>query len=106
MSKMSDFYSAAINDNTSRKKLAEILDGKSFEEATDEQLVQIGELSKSLGIEIDIDEAKAFLRGNDQELDEDDLDAVAGGKGDKSTVELYRGDELKFQCFGSNGGSV
>lgn len=106
MSKMSDFYSAAINDNTSRKKLAEILDGKSFEEATDEQLVQIGELSKSLGIEIDIDEAKAFLRGNDQELDEDDLDAVAGGKSDKSTVELYRGDELKFQCFGSNGGSV
>lgn len=106
MSKMSDFYSAVINDEASKKELTDILKGKPFEEATDEQLEQIGKLSEKLGIKIDIEEAKAFLRDSDKELNEEDLDAVAGGKGDSSKVELYRGDELRLQCFGSNGTSV
>ena len=84
MSKVSEFYSKAVSEETSAKKLAEILGGKDMSKATDEQLLAVGKLASELGYDITIDEAKAFL--SDGELDEDDLDSVAGGKG---TVTVY-----------------
>jgi hypothetical protein len=80
MSKISDFYAKATADETSKNELIAILGDKKLTEASDEQLVKVGELAKKIGFEITIDEAKAYLNGGD-ELDEDDLDAVAGGKG-------------------------
>jgi hypothetical protein len=81
MSKITDFYAKAIEDEASRTELVKIIGDKSFEEATDEQLAQVGELAKKLGYDISVEEAKAYLNGDDAELDDDDLDAVAGGKG-------------------------
>jgi hypothetical protein len=80
MSKVSDFYAKAVADEASKNELITILGDKKLTEASDEQLIKVGELAKKIGFEITLDEAKAYLNGGD-ELDEDDLDAVAGGKG-------------------------
>lgn len=106
MSKISDFYSTLMQDEVLKKELVEILEGKSIFEANDKQLMEIRKIAEKLSMDISLDEAKNFLSGNSMELDDNDLDAVAGGKGETSKIELYKGDELKFQCFGSNGGSV
>lgn len=106
MSKIADFYSTVMQDDILKKELVEILEEKSILEANDKQLMEIGKIAEKLGVEISLDEAKNFLSGNDMELDDNDLDAVAGGKGETSKIELYKGSELKFQCYGSNGGSV
>lgn len=81
MSKISEFYTKAMEDETSRQLLEEILGDRRFEGANDEQLLRIGEVAKRLGYEISLEEAKAYLNGEETALDEDDLDAVAGGKG-------------------------
>ncbi|MCM1328251.1 MAG: hypothetical protein NC253_02325 [Ruminococcus sp.] len=80
MSKISEFYAKAISDEGSKAKLGEILGGKKIGEASDEQLEKIGVLAKELGFEITVGEAKEYLSG-DAELDDDELDSVAGGKG-------------------------
>lgn len=91
MSKVTDFYAKALADESAKKELITILGDKKFEEASDEQLVKVGELAKKLGFEITIEEAKAYLSSDSTELDEDDLDAVAGGKGRSSTVTCHNG---------------
>ena len=82
MSKVSEFYAKAISDDNAKARLGEILRGKTISEATDEQLEKIGGLAKELGFDITIEEAKNYLNADSAELDDDDLDAVAGGKGD------------------------
>ncbi len=101
MSKVSEFYAKAISDERSKAKLGEILGGKTINEATDEQLEKIGGLAKELGFEITIDEAKDYLNSDSSELDDNDLDAVAGGKGD---VTNNCGGGNTTTC-GSNGGN-
>lgn len=97
MSKFSDFYSAASKNEEAMVKLAEILDGKKLVEATDEQLKEIGNVAEKLGFNITIEEAKKYLDPNSSELDDDDLDAVAGGKGETSVVTVYKGEEKKHE---------
>lgn len=84
MSKLSEFYTKAISDESAKAKLSDILGGKFINEADEEQLKKIGLLAKEMGFEITVNEAKAYLNGDNAELDDDDLDAVAGGKGDVS----------------------
>ena len=85
MSKFVDFYNKALADASSKKELAAILDGKPMESATDEQLEKIGAVAKKLGFDITLDEARKYLTPGDKKLEEEDLDAVAGGKGDNDT---------------------
>lgn len=106
MSKISDFYAKAIADDAAKKELDSILDGKELNEASEEQLLKVGKLADRLGFSITLDEARSYLKGENVELDEDDLEAVAGGKGDTSHLSVYRGDELKLECYGSNGAAV
>ncbi len=82
MSKVSEFYAKAMADESAKAEISSILGGTEINAATDEQLVKIGEVAKKLGFDITVDEAKAYLNPEEAELDEDDLDAVAGGKGD------------------------
>ncbi len=82
MSKVTDFYINAIADEATKKELIDILGNKSINEASDDQLVKIGKLANKLGFDITLEEAKAYLTSEETELNEDDLDAVAGGKGD------------------------
>lgn len=81
MSKVSEFYAKALADDSAKKELIVILGDNKIENASDEQLKKVGELAKKLGYDITVEEAKAYLNGDNAELDEDDLDAVAGGKG-------------------------
>ena len=81
MSKVTDFYAKAMADESAKAEISSILGGTEINAATDEQLVKIGEVAKKLGFDITVDEAKAYLNPEEAELDEDDLDAVAGGKG-------------------------
>ncbi len=79
MSKVSEFYAKAVADESAKKELITILGDKKITEASDKQLEKIGELAKKLGFEITVGEAKAYLNGNNSELNEEELGAVAGG---------------------------
>lgn len=91
MSKVSEFYAKATTDEAAKKELITILGDKKLAEASDEQLGQVGELAKKLGYDITIEEAKAYLNGSEAELDDDDLDAVAGGKGNSGDTNCHNG---------------
>lgn len=89
MSKINDFYVTAISNADSRKRLEEILGGNNIFEASDEQFVKIGELAKSLGFDINIDEARDFLCSDEGEIGDDELDSVAGGKNQTYYTEVH-----------------
>lgn len=81
MSKITDFYTLAMKKEETRKALEGILNGKLLKDADDGQLSQVGVLAAELGYDITLEEAKEYLNSEETELNEEDLDAVAGGKG-------------------------
>lgn len=91
MSKFTEFYAKAMEDTAVKKELQEILEKKSIEDATEAELIKIGVLAKRLGFEITLEEAQNFLHGEEAELDENDLDAVAGGSGKPEVGIEYPG---------------
>lgn len=88
MSKISDFYSKVLSDDGLKKELESILSGKTISGASDEDLVLIGKLAERLGYDITLDEARNYISGDEAELDDSDLDAVAGGKGDSYETRI------------------
>lgn len=80
MSKFTDFYKKAVANDEAKKELTAILGDREFKEATDEQLEKLSGLAKKLGFDITVEEARAYLNNANTELDDDELDAVAGGK--------------------------
>lgn len=88
MSKISEFYSKVLSDERLKNEVYSILSGKTIAEATDSELILIGKIAAKIGYNITIDEAKDYLTGEETELDEDDLDAVAGGKGDSYQTKI------------------
>lgn len=81
MNRISEFYAEILKDEALKKQMEEILGGKKFEEASDEQLVRIGEIAGKLGYNITLEAAKEYFHPSQDELDDGDLEAVAGGKG-------------------------
>ena len=86
MSKFNDFFKIIMENSELKAEVAGVLGDEPFEKASDEQLVKIGEIAKKVGFDFTIDEAKEFFSCG--ELDDDDLDAVAGGKGDTTVVRI------------------
>ena len=85
MSKFNDFYAKVMADDALKAEVIKVLGDSTFEKATDDQLAKIGEIAKGAGFEFTAAEAKAHFEGG--ELDDEDLDAVAGGsKGDSSVM--------------------
>ena len=85
MDKMAIFYAKVIADKGLRDKVAGILKGKDINQATDEQLAQIGELAKSTGYDITLEEAKDYLAADAKDLSDEAHEAVAGGGNKKSS---------------------
>ena len=83
MSKFNDFYKKVMEDEKIKAEVIKVLGDDTFEKASDEKLAKIGEIAKNAGFEFTLDEAKAHFAGG--ELNEDELDAVAGGKGSETT---------------------
>lgn len=81
MSKITEFYAKVMSEKELQKEFMRILEGKTIEYASKEQLEEMGVLAKKVGYEITMEEIQEYLKGEDSELDEMDLDAVAGGKG-------------------------
>ncbi len=87
MDKFKQFYAQAVADDAVKDEVKKILGKTPIEDATDEQLIKLGELAKTIGLDIALTEAKAYLaKSHDDEegeLSADELQAVAGGaKGD------------------------
>lgn len=80
MSKVTEFYKAAIEDEAAKQEINTILGQANFGNASDEQLEKIGEVAKKLGFDITLEEAKEYLNGKYKELDNPELSAVANGK--------------------------
>lgn len=87
MDKFKQFYTQAMTDEAVGTEVKKILGKTSIDEATDDQLTKLGELAKTLGLDISLTEAKAYLaKSHDDEEGEispDELQAVAGGKGEE-----------------------
>ena len=81
MNKFNEFYAKLSENESLREGVEKILGDNTFEDASDEQLLKIGGIAKELGFEFSIDEVRTYF-GN-SELDDEALDAVAGGKGFK-----------------------
>lgn len=86
MNKVTEFYAKALADESSKAELASILGESRIQDASDEQLKKIGQLAEKLGYEITVQEAKDYLNGSETELGEEDLEAVAGGKGGNTYI--------------------
>ncbi len=86
MDKFKLFYAQAMTDDAVRAEVKKILGKTPVDDASDDQLIKLGELAKTIGLDIALDEAKAYLGNADDEegeLSADELQAVAGGeKGD------------------------
>ena len=91
MSKFNDFYGKITEDEKIAKEVAIVLGGDTFENASDEKLFKIGEIAKKAGFEFTLDEARAYF--GEGELEDDDLDAVAGGKPD-NTIPMPRPEDF------------
>ena len=83
MDKFKEFYTRTMSDDAVRAEVKKIIGKTPVEDATDEQLLQLGELAKTLGINISLDEAKAYFAKStaykEGEVSADELQAVAGG---------------------------
>ncbi len=103
MSKLSEFYKQAMGEEETKKKIEKILAGKEISDATDEQLEKVGELAKGLGYEFTLEDVKGYLKGEEVALDEEDLEAVAGGKGVyvsyKNCQTGYDSGDIKISPF-------
>ncbi len=82
MSKIGDFYKKAMTDGKIKAEISDILGDKELSAATDGELSKICGVAKKQGFNITVDEAKAYLSAAGGELNEEELDAVAGGKKD------------------------
>lgn len=80
MSKFTEFYDALQKHEDALRKFSEMIGDRKIEEADDETFLQIGKLAEELGYEITLEDAHNYFRNSETELDEDDLEAVAGGK--------------------------
>ena len=87
MDKFKQFYAQAMADDAVKAEVQKILGETSIDKATDEQLIKLGKLAKTLGIDISLEEAKAYLsksHDGEGEISANELQAVAGGKGGDS----------------------
>ncbi len=76
---MSDFYAKVMADEAVKKQITDILGDTQIENADDEQLKKIGEVANGMGFSISVEEAKEYFNGNEEELSDESLEAVAGG---------------------------
>jgi hypothetical protein len=81
MSKVAEFLNKAAEDEAVKAELVAVLSDGKAGKSGDEQLEKIAEIAKKYGYEFSVEEAKAYLNGNAEngELDDDDLEKVAGG---------------------------
>ena len=80
MEKIQEFYLRLIKDNDAKKELKEILKGKEFLDATDDQLLQIGKIAERMGYSFTLEEVHSFLKSGDDKLSDSELESVAGGR--------------------------
>ena len=93
MSKFKGFYDKINSDaeiGAEFKKVLEeqkITPGTPFEKFSEENLNALIPLAKKAGFDFTLDEVKAFLKSNAEggELSDDELEAVAGGKGNSNS---------------------
>ena len=90
MSKFNDFYAKVNEDEALKAKMEAVLGSVPIEKASDDQLVKIGEAAKKAGFDFTLEEVKEFFSCG--ELDDDELDAVAGGKGDHVQIDIRKID--------------
>ena len=91
MNKVTTFYNKVLSDEKSKKEYFGIAGDTELEKLSAEQISKLGELAKKIGIEISEEEFHEYVSGG--ELDDDDLDAVAGGKG-----ETHYKDVVIYHC--------
>ena len=98
MDKFKIFYAQAMADDAVRAEIKKILGKTPVDEASDDQLIKLGELAKTIGIDIALADAKAYLSKSIDDDDEgevspDELQAVAGGKAPSSCRESREAQE-------------
>ena len=86
MNKFNEFYTKLNEDSNLKKEVSDVLGNDKFENLSEEKMLRIGEIAQKAGFDFTLDEVMRYFSGG--ELDDDDLDAVAGGKGDSYEVRI------------------
>ena len=90
MNKFQEFYTAVMNDEKAKKEFADIMNGRSFNDMSESDFQDLAPFAEKLGFEISAKEAFDHFNTGSETIDDDELDAVAGGKND--TYNHYEGD--------------
>lgn len=80
MSKVTEFYKAAIADDAVKQEINDIFGQTKLEDASDEQLEKVGEVAKRLGFDISLEEAREYLNSEHKELSDPELGELASNK--------------------------
>lgn len=90
MDKFSEFYQKVSADEKATRKFMDIVKDKDFSKLTESDFEKLVPLAETLGFDITAKEAYDHFCGDISELDEEQLDMVAGGKND--VYKHYDGD--------------
>lgn len=77
MNKIAEFYKKVMSDEVLKEKFYGIVGDVTPDKLSDEALGKLEELTKELGFEISVEEAKSYFNSN--EVSEEDLEKVSGG---------------------------
>ena len=82
MNKIAEFYNKVMSGEALKEKFTAIVGNVAPDKLSDEALGKLAELAKEAGFEITVAEAKEYFKPVEGEISDDDLDKVAGGKGE------------------------
>ena len=98
MSKFAEFYAKLQSDEATKKAFAAaakekgIANGTAFSDLNDAQITALIPVAKGAGFDFTVKELKEyFKKGEDGALSEDELEMVAGGKGNTVTATCNNG---------------
>lgn len=90
MSNVTDFLKKAAADDSAIREIEGILDGKTFQEASDGQLEKLSSVAKRMGFAVSAEELRKETAPY-EELSDDELAAAAGGASGKDVLPDYWG---------------
>ncbi|MDR1472885.1 MAG: hypothetical protein LBS75_10230 [Synergistaceae bacterium] len=106
MDKFIEFRNKMISDGKLAEEYGEVIKrrsiakGTKFSDLDDSAISEMIDVARRGGFVFTLDEVRKYFAGNSQgELSDTELESVAGGKGEQSTliVDIYRNEENKPQ---------
>lgn len=94
MDKFAEFLDKVMADEAAKTEFGVVASVRKERELNDDDFQKIVEIGEKLGAAVTLDEVKDFFTDNGQELSEEELDEVAGGKSVSAALEEIVNDPM------------